>query len=210
MRKHASDLSYTTPAVTARRGPGGVLVRIEQVNNPTLAYKISIDSDGDRNVDNDEPKVVMPNSSIIARVNRRWPNGRQQSLPYTITFSREEDQSGQVRERFIWSPHYRAEGKLKTRSCETLLTVLDLTSDGQFDSEDFFRGTSIGLDRNGDGRIWGNEEYLKGEQIIEYCGEAFLIDNIAVDGSTVTFVKTALRVPNVGARFQPLAHDCER
>ena len=35
--------------------------------------------------------------------------------------------------------------------CESLLTVLDLNSDGQFDSADFLRGTSIGLDRDGDG-----------------------------------------------------------
>jgi thiol-disulfide isomerase/thioredoxin len=201
-RKHGSELSYTSPAGKGLgEVPGGVLVRIEQINNPTLAYKISIDSEGDRNVDNDEPQVIMPNSSIIVRVNRTWPGGRQQTLPYTIKFSREEDQNHQVRELFAWIPHYRAEGRLKTRSCETLLTVLDLTSDGQFDSEDFYRGTSIGLDRNGDGRIWGKEEYLRGEQIIEHCGEAFLIDGVAVDGTSVTFVKTALRVPNVGAQL---------
>jgi thiol-disulfide isomerase/thioredoxin len=201
-RKHAMDLSYSSPAREGLgQAPGGVLVRIEQVNDPPLAYKIWVDSDGDHNLDNDRPQVVLPNSSIIARVNRKWVNGRQQTLPYTIKYLRERDQDGQHREHFMWIPHYRAEGKLKNKSCEGLLVVLDLTGDGQFDSEDFFSGTSIGLDRNGDGRIWGKDEYLKGEQIIEYCGEAFLIDGVAVDGTNISLAITALRVPSVGAQL---------
>lgn len=197
--RNGSKLTYSIPAGKGLgQAPGGILVRIARVNNPLLAYQIWVDSDGNGDVANERAQVVMPNSSIIVKVNRRWVNGRQETLPYTIMYSREPDQNGQIRQGFMWIPHYRAEGRLKTKSCEALFTVLDLNSDGQFDSEDFFRGTSIGLDRNSDESIWGKDEYLKGEQIIEYCGEAFLIDRVAVDGTSITFATTALRVPIVG------------
>lgn len=201
-RKHPGDLQYSSPAASGPGlAPGDVLVRIEQIHDPSFAYRVWVDSDGDRNLGNNSPEVVMPNSSIVVKVIRRWHNGRQQSLPYTIKYWREPDQDGQLREQFSWIPHYRAEGRLKTGKCETMIAVLDLTSDGQFDQEDFSRGTSIGLDRNLDGRIWGQDEYLKGEQIIEYCDEAFLIDGVAVDGTSITFTRTALRVPKMGERL---------
>lgn len=203
-RKHPGDLYYNSPAANGLgQAPGGVLVRIEQTQNQPLAYKVWVDSDGDHNLDNDTPQVVVPNSSIAVKVIRRWVNGRRQALPYTIKYSREPDQNGDVREHFIWLPHYRAEGRLKTRNCDLMLAVFDLTSDGQFDKEDFFRGTSIGLDRNRDGRIWGKDEYIKGEQIIEYCGDAFLVESVGVDGSAITFARTALRVPNAGEELPP-------
>ena len=201
-RKNTGDFSYTSPLSNGLgQVPGGVLLRIQPVDDPPLAYRVWADSDGNRSLDNDTPQVVMPNSSIIVRVNRRLPDGRQMTLPYTINYSREADQNGQVRERFIWFPHYRAEGKLKVKSCEALIALLDLTSDGQFDSEDSSKGTNIGLDRNGDGRIWGQDEYFTGEQIIEFCGESFLIDSFAVDATTITLAKTDLRVPKVGSQL---------
>ena len=198
-RKNAGDLSYTSRLSEGLgQAPGGVLLRIQPVADPPLAYKVLTDSDGDRSLDNDPPQVVMPNSSIIVRVNRRLSDGRQITLLYTINYSRELDQNGQLRESFIWIPHYRAEGKLKFKRCEALLVLLDLTSDGLFDSEDSSQGTNIGLDRNGDGRVWGRDEYFTGKQIIEFCGESCLIDSFAVDATTITLAKTALRVPKVG------------
>jgi thiol-disulfide isomerase/thioredoxin len=198
-RKNLGNLSYTSPVSEGLgQAPGGVFLRIQQVNDSAHAYKVWVDSDGDRMLDNDTPQLVMPNSSIIVRVNRRLVDGRQIMLPYMINYSREPDQNGQLRERFGWTSHYRAEGKLKVKSCEALVVLLDLTSDGLFDSEDSSQGTNIGLDRNGDGRIWGQDEYFTGEQIIEFCGESFLIDSFAIDGTSVTLAKTELRVPKVG------------
>jgi thiol-disulfide isomerase/thioredoxin len=198
-RKNTGDFSYTSPLREGLgQAPGGVLLRIQPVADPPFAYEVWADSDGDRSLDNDTPQVVTPNSSIIVRVNRRLVDGRHMALPYTINYSREPDQRGQVRELFSWIPHYRAEGKLKVKSCEALIVLLDLTSDGLFDSEDSSQGTNIGLDRNGDGRIWGQDEYFKGEQIIEFCGESLLIDSFAVDATTITLATTDLRVPRVG------------
>ena len=81
---------------------------------------------------------------------------------------------------------------------KALFAVLDLSSDGQFDDADLGGGSSIGVDRNSDGRIDGKDEYLMGNQIIEYCGDGFLVDSLAVDGTSITLVKTTLRVPKIG------------
>ena len=198
-RKHLSSLVYTFPVSNdLGQAPGGTLLQIQQVDDSTHAYKVTVDLDGDRKLDNDSPQLVMPNSSITVRVNRRFVDGRQMMLPYIISYSREPDQSGQPRERFTWSSHYRAEGKLKIKNCEALIVLLDLTSDGLFDSADSAKGTNIGLDRNGDGRVWGQGEYFTGQEIIEFCGESFLIGSFAVDGTSVELEKTELRVPRVG------------
>jgi thiol-disulfide isomerase/thioredoxin len=176
-----------------------VLISKERVNDPPYAYRIRIDSDGDGNLAGEPSLLLLPNSSIIVRVNRKWANGRQRSLPYTIEYSRDLDRNNTTRELISWRPHYRAEGKLKFRNRESLFVALDLNGDGLFDERDFAKGTSIGLDRNGDGRIFGKDEWLTGNQIIEYCGTAFLIDGIEPDGARITLSETSLRVPRIGS-----------
>ncbi|OLD25007.1 MAG: hypothetical protein AUJ04_08425 [Acidobacteria bacterium 13_1_40CM_3_55_6] len=186
---------------TARLGkaPGGVLVSVDRLPDPRDAYNLRVDSDGDGDLTNDPAVLLLPNSSVVVRVVRRWANGEKRVLPYTIQYSREPDRNNIIRERLSWSPHYRAEGKLKVGKCEALLVAVDLNGDGLFDQHDFLQGTSIGLDRNGDGRIWGKEEWLSGNQIVEYCGTAFLITAITANGNNLTLAETLLRVPKLGA-----------
>ena len=186
---------------TARLGkaPGGVLVSVDRLPDPPDAYNLRVDSDGDGDLTNDPTVLLLPNSSVVVRVVRRWANGEKRVLPYTIQYSREPDRNNIIRERLSWSPHYRAEGKLKVGKCEALLVAVDLNGDGLFDQDDFLQGTSIGLDRNGDGRIWGKEEWLSGNQIVEYCGTAFLITAITANGDNLTLAETSLRVPKLGA-----------
>ena len=180
------------------KAPGGVLISLEKLNDPPNAYRIKVDADGDGNLSNESPRLLSPNSSINVRVTRP---GTKRSLLYTIEYSRELDKSNTVQERVSWSPHYRAEGKIKINNCEALLVALDLNGDGRFDGQDFAQGTSIGLDRNADGRIWGREEWLSGNQIIEYCGRAFLVNGIDVNGSHISLIETSLRVPKIGERL---------
>jgi thiol-disulfide isomerase/thioredoxin len=177
---------------------GGVLVSTEQLTNPPDTYNLRVDTDGDGDLANNLPVLLVPNTSTDVRVLRRWGNEKRE-LPYTIGYSREPDQNNQIRERISWATRYRAEGKLKFGKCEALFVAMDLNGDGLFDQQDFSQGTSIGLDRNNDRRIWGEEEWLRGNQIIEYCGTAFLISAIAANGSSLTLVETSLRVPKLGA-----------
>src|SRR5262249_4318543 len=150
------------------KAPGGVLVAAEKLPDPKFTYRIKVDSDADGSLDNGLSQDIQLDSSTMVWINRKWANGRQQRLPYIIKYSRYVDKTNETRESFLWISHYRAEGKLRINNCETLLVVLDLNGDGLFDQRDFSSGTSIGLDRNGDGRIWGKDEWLKGRQIIDY------------------------------------------
>ncbi len=79
-----------------------------------------------------------------------------------------------------------------------MIAAFDINADGIFDRKDFLQGTSIGIDRNGDGNIDGTEEWLVGNQIIEFCGKQFLIEKIAEDGSSMTLVPTLLHAPKIG------------
>ena len=177
------------------KAPGGVLVSAKRLDDPPNTYQIRVDADGDGSLSNESSVLLSPNSSINVRVKRPDAN---RSLPYTIEYSRELDQNNRIRERISWTPHYRAEGKIKIANCEALFVVLDLNGDGRFDEQDFLQGTSIGLDRNDDRRVWGAEEWLSGNQIIEFCGTAFLINGIEVNGSRISLNETSLRVPKFG------------
>jgi hypothetical protein len=180
------------------RAPGGVLVAVEKLPDSRFTYRIKVDSDGDGNLNSELAQDVLPNAFVIVRVNRKWANGKQQILPYIIKYSRYVDGANEIQESFLWISHYRAEGRLRIKNCEALLVVLDLNGDSLFNQRDFSAGTSIGLDRNGDGRIWGSNEWLKGRQIIDFCGASLLIDGLEVDGSSVTLIETALRVLKIG------------
>lgn len=122
------------------------------------------------------------------------------ALPYTIKYSRDVNRANQIEESFRWVAHYRAVGKLKANGCEAQLAAMDINGDGLFD-DDSSRGSNIGLDRNGDRRIWGTEEYLYGTQIIEYCNDAFLVDRVEADGTSLTLTKTPLRVPKINEKL---------
>ena len=180
------------------KAPGGLLVSVERLPEPKSARRFRIDTDADGNLENEPYHDLLPDSSITIELKRKWPNGRQQILPYSINTHIYRDKDNEVQESLSWFPHYRAEGKLKIKNCQTLLVVLDANGDGLFDEHDFTKATSIGLDKNGDGKIWGAEEWLKGNQIVDYCGASLLIENLKIDGSTISFAETNLRVPKIG------------
>jgi thiol-disulfide isomerase/thioredoxin len=199
-----SESANSVPAKTGfalGEAPGAVVIRIERIKDQPFSYRLQVDSDRDGDLTREVSQVLTPNSSVIVKVNRRWEGGRQQSLPYQVKYTRDPDQRNQVQDVFWWSPHYRAEGKLRIKNCEAFFAVLDINGDGLFDKSDFSRGTSIQLDRSGEGQIWGEDEWLKGEQIIEYCGDAFITEAIKADGSSLTLARTNLRVPKIGERL---------
>jgi thiol-disulfide isomerase/thioredoxin len=186
-------------AMRLGKAPGDVLISAERLSEPANTYRLRVDTDGDGNLANETPVLLQPNSSVVVRVMRRWANGEKRELPYTIEYSREPDRNNNIRERLSWSPHYRAEGRLKVGKCESLLVAVDINGDALFDEYDFAKGTTIGLDRNGDGRVSGEDEWLRGNQLIEYCGTAFFITSIAINGSNIALAETSLRVPRLGA-----------
>ena len=198
-RLNDEKMIYTSPAGDGLgHAPGKVLFRVEPLNEPPHSYRLTIDTNADGDLSNDTPQTLAPNSTLVIKINRKWANGKQLALPYSIKYSRSENARRQMSEEFLFSPHYRADGRLKIGKCENLFAFRDLSTDGQFDHKDLDMGSSIGLDRDGDGRTSGKDEVLLGNQIIEYCGESLLVDAVAADGSSITLVKTALRVPHIG------------
>jgi thiol-disulfide isomerase/thioredoxin len=180
------------------KAPGGVLVRLEPADGQDQGYRVRVDSKGLGEFADEPSQLIRPGSSITVRINRKWPKVKGRAFPYTIKYDRQADSNGVVHEYFLWSPHYRAEGKLNINGCSALIAVSDLNGDGLFDKADFAAGTSIGLDRDGDGRIFGADEWLSGDQIIVYCGRSFLVAGVEPDGSALTLSETALKVPSVG------------
>jgi len=179
------------------QAPGGVLIKFDPDTGLQHQYRVTVDSDGDGDLADETPQAILPEASIHVSVVHTKGDPAIKSLPYIIKYSREQAANGQTRERFNWFPNYRAEGRLKIRNCDALLVLFDLNSDGKFDSEDSSKGTNIGLDRNGDGRIYGADEFITGNQLLEFCGETVLVDKIT-DATSVSFVTTSLRVPKIG------------
>jgi thiol-disulfide isomerase/thioredoxin len=201
-RQNDGPLAYSTPAGNGlAQAPGNVLFKLQPTEGSPNTYQLYIDTNGDGDLRNETPQTLAPNSTSVVGISRKWAGAKPLVLPYSIEYSREANSTGRVREHFLWSPHYRAEGRWKLGKCESLFTVLDLSSDGQFDDVDLSGGSSIGVDSNADGRIWGKDEYLLGHQIIEFCGERFLVHALASDGTSITLIKTTLRVPKIGEQL---------
>lgn len=194
-------LKFDEPAagsISYARAPGNVLVSRERLPNPEFSWRIRVDSDGDGSLKNEPPHDLTPNSSVNVSVNRKLANGTHRELTYRLGYDRSPGPNNQMRERFSWLAHYRAEGKLKLKNCEALVVAVDMDGNGSFEREEFDNGTSIGLDRNGDGKIAGKEEWLTGNQVVEYCDTAFLIEAIDIDGASLSLAETSLRVPRIG------------
>ena len=127
-------------------------------------------------------------------------------LPYRISLDASPGPDRAPREMMFWAPDYRAEGTLTMGSCQALLVVWDLTSDGLFDRHDFAKGTAVGIDLDGDGKISGRQEYVTGGEIFQFCGKTLYVDpdSLKPDGSAVTVVETSAERPQVGSRVPSL------
>lgn len=181
------------------RARGDVLIRAERLRGQDKPYKVRVDTNGDGELEDEQAYLILPDSSIKFKVLRKWRNGGQMRLPYTISYSRATTEKGELKETLNWRSHYRREGRLKVDSCAALITLVDLNGDGRFDDSDLF-GSSISIDRNRDGRIWGREEWVRASEIIEFCDRAFVVKNMEQDGSSLTLVETNLRIPKIGDR----------
>lgn len=176
--------------------PGGVKISLSKATKSEAVGEVSI-----RNTELQEAQMTYSigvGKSIGIEVTRILATGRAIKLPYLLIWNRETGPNNEVVESLSWSPNYRVEGTFQIGSCKATIAAFDINGDGVFDSRDFLMGTSIGLDRNGDGKISGQDEWLTGNQIIEFCGRRFLIKKLAEDGSFVTLTPTPLRPPKVG------------
>lgn len=85
------------------------------------------------------------------------------------------------------------------------VVVLDLNGDGVFDRKDSLRGTTIGLDMNDDGRIWGAAEWRKANEIIEVCGRPLEVADLDSTGLSIAFKESDLKPAVVGSQVPSFA-----
>ena len=179
--------------------PGNTIVTLRKSPEQESQYLVRVDSDGDGNLLEETEQTLDPETPARVQVLRRWPRGSRE-LQYILSYQVWTDRNGQAAHLFWWKPRYRAEGRFRFKSCEGLFAVADFDGDGDFDLTDSARGTTIQSDRNGDGRIWRQDERLGSDHVIEFCGETFWISELSPDASFVKLVKTLVRIPKVGAQ----------
>ena len=62
------------------RAPGGTLVGLRPVADQPRSYRITVDSNGDGNLDNDAAQVIQPDANVQVSVSRKWAN-KEDLLP---------------------------------------------------------------------------------------------------------------------------------
>ena len=95
----------------------------------------------------------------------------------------------------------QASGRINVKNCSSAIYLQDINADGIF--EHLEQGTNLQIDRNNDGKIWGKEEWLYSKEIIDFCGQNFLISSIAPDGSFLVIEPTNLQIAKVGMKTPP-------
>jgi len=177
------------------KASGNVALKVKRLKARNAAFHVWVDSNLDGKF-GEKPLVLRNESKIIVQVNRKMKNGKIVRLPYSISYQQLE-KKGAVRDHFSWSSHYKAIGRLNVGKCSADVFLLDFNADGIFDDSDT-QATNLQIDRNGDKRIWGKEEHARTNEIIEFCGEYFVVSSIAFDGSSITFQPTNLSIAKVG------------
>ncbi|MCB9209586.1 MAG: TlpA family protein disulfide reductase [Ignavibacteriales bacterium] len=182
---------------------GDILIKATRLDNSDNSYLLTIDTDGDKDLNDEKNFEILPDSALFVNIKRIYENANEIYLPYRFTYERYHNwwhifQSDFLNEKIRVQPRYRVEGRLSVDSCETLVALVDHHADGKFDILDSYAGSNLCIDRNNDGKIWGSDEWLFTAEIIEYCDQQFLVDSIASDGSFITLVNTELKIPKIG------------
>lgn len=172
--------------------PGRYTVQAE-INERVLSARIQ---PGSNSTQRGEARLDLPMDST-KQVSLYRPVLKH-AVPYAVTYRVDTTDQGEIQRSLFWQSHYRAQGTLRVDTCQATIAFSDLNGDGQFSHTDFQVGTSLQIDRNDDGKMYGRDEYLMGTQIIQFCGRDLLIGKLHEDGSSVEFVRANADVPQVG------------
>ena len=170
--------------------PGGGELQMERLPDPLKGLLFHLP--------NGSPKTIalLPGQESEVWLNRTV--GRANPVPYPLGYERDE-RDGQVHEWLGWRPTYHAEGKLKIQGCEVGISVFDYNGDGLFDRKDYRKATTLGLDLNGDGRIFGAAEWRNIEEIVDVCGLPLEVAALDPAGLSITFRVSEVRPPALNA-----------
>lgn len=150
-------------------------------------------------IDTNQPNVlinkkeiyVKNSSKLIFDIKRKDNSGQLVDFSYELSHT-----SSAASDQFFISPHYIATGILKYENCSTNIALEDLITDGNFNQKDANQGTNFRIDINNDGKFFGKMEARKSTEIIEFCGQNFLISEI--NNNFIIFIPTDLQIAKVG------------
>jgi len=144
----------------------------------------------------DEKKVLLENGSKTkVKISKKLESGKNLFLPFEVSHQISK-KDGLVIDKFNITQHYAATGTLIYKNCSSKISLLDMNYDGEFSLSDAERGTNFQIDKNTDGKFWGAEEYKKTNEIIEFCGQNFLVSSL--DDISMTLMPTDLQLAKVG------------
>lgn len=184
--------NWITAAKNEKTGktPNGSLMRVRR--DPVFKNKFSIwiDTNNDGNLD-DEKFIVLANGAQAEVEVFNLHTLRKQNFEISLN-------SAQDKSYFSWKNINQAKGIIKIKNCVKTFYLQDLNANGKFEHDE--GGTNFQLDRNDDGKIWGKDENLYSREIIDICGENFLISAIDDNGSFIEYSPTNLRIARIGEK----------
>lgn len=158
-----------------------------------------IDTNNNKKLTDEKKILLQNNSNIIVKLKKTLAPEKFIFLPFEISHQPYE-KDGLVNDLFKIVPHYVVSGTLNYKNCSSNIAISDMNLDGKFDISESELGTNFQIDKNNDGKFWGKDEYLFSKEILEFCGENFLITEIAEDGSYIVIEKTDLQIAKVGMK----------
>ena len=186
------------PDVNVGYAPGKIIITAKKIEKPDFAYKLKIDCNADGILSNEQEYILQLDSTVQINILRKYQNNKSNILKYVIKYSRFKNRTGGFDDILYWVTHYRTEGFISNKDSSNLIAFLDFSGNGIFNDNDFACGTTLCIDMNGDKKIWGRNEWKHGYQIFTYQNENYMLDELAEDGTFVTFLKSDIIIPKIG------------
>lgn len=149
-------------------------------------------------IGSDQKEILLKNgASVKVRIKRKTSTGEVLDLPYEISHEAQQI-DGQSFDGFRINQHYKGTGTLSYKNCSYKTALTDMDYDGLFGNSDADGGTNFQIDFNNDSKIWGNEEYRKTTEIIEICGQNFVVSSL--EKNVLKLDPTNLKIARLGER----------
>ncbi|HUR97957.1 MAG TPA: TlpA disulfide reductase family protein, partial [Pyrinomonadaceae bacterium] len=190
------DKSYSCGLASAQQSKTSpddkdVLVKISRAGKD---FNVLFDSNQNGSLADERTVLLRSAGSVRIGIRKRVSAKRFESLPFEIVHNPPDAEEKDV-DQFLLRPAYVAAGTLTYAKCKSRIALLDMDFDGKVTSADASRGTNFRIDRNNDGKYWGKEEHKKTDEIVEFCGQNFLVT--ALSNRALVLTATNLQLAKV-------------
>lgn len=169
-----------------------LFLKVQRTKND---FYFQINTKLDKKIINGKKTLLNQGANIIIDVKIPLSNNSFSVIPFKVSHNK-SDKKGMIIDQFFISPNYAAKGVLTYKNCSSEIILHDMNFDGKFSDSDAKRGTNLGIDFNKDDKFWGKDEFKKTDEIIEFCGQRFLISDL--NSQSITFEPTDIKLAKVG------------